>query len=185
MYSTLRFCKLPGLEILRTNRVKTAHDTRVKDQEHAVGKEPGDGIGIADGGEAETAHKTEGDQGAGDQLGHARHHGLIGIAHALQAVAENEDHRKHRIKHALDDQVLLYILEDHDLAGADKQRRHAAPGAVVEYKGQRTVDHRRGRRAPDPAADAGILPRAQVLTAVGGHGDAAGLQGSGDHIVYL
>ena len=65
--SAVRFCKLPCLEILRTDGVKNPHDTHIQEQEHTVGKEPGGRIGIADGGEAEAAHKAKGNQSAGNQ----------------------------------------------------------------------------------------------------------------------
>lgn len=127
-------------ERFRVQRIEAAHLTEIEHEQYGVGKNPGRRVCKAHGGKAQLPHQAEGDQHAGNQLGHPGHHGLIGKTHALQAVAEDKNHGQQRIKRADGGQIALHILKDQHLGGADEERRDALAEAVVDQEGRSAVD---------------------------------------------
>ena len=84
----------------------------IERQQDHIGKEPGQRMGKAHRPKAVAAHKTEGHQRPGHQLGKTGEHGGVGKAHALQAVAEDEDDGQEGVGKAVDHQIIVNVREN-------------------------------------------------------------------------
>ena len=152
--------------------------------EQDVRCDPCDRAGKADAREFQRPHEHECREHTRRKLRQTGTHRQETVAHALKRIAHHEQDGERRVEQTGDAQIAHGIFQNDRkcrIIALEEQIHEVLPQEIAERIRRRGVDQRCQQTAAQTLPDAVELAGAEVLSAVGCHGDAHGFHRAHDH----